>query len=57
MTDNEQALIEGIEKIANNPKVMDLCEPKVTSHKYLSRNDVLRVLYAQKLLLEEAEKK
>ncbi len=56
MTDNESALMEGIEKIANSEQVKNACEPNCLYHSKISSGEILRVLYAQKLLLEENEK-
>ena len=56
MTDDSLALLEGIEKLANHPKVIKACEPNVLSHKQIGQSEIIRVLYAQKLLLEENER-
>ena len=55
MTENDNALMQGIEKIANSKKVKEACEPQVSYHRNIGETEILRVLYAQKLLLDALE--
>lgn len=52
MTEVEQAIIDGIQKLANHDKVIQMCEPNVSYHTTITENVVLRVLTAQKLIRE-----
>jgi len=58
MTDEDrEAFIKGITDLANSEKVKRECEPNLMYHGSVTQSQVLRVLYAQKILMEEHEKK
>jgi hypothetical protein len=52
----DQALIEGITRIANHDKILKELEPQVMHHTKLTESDVKRVLYSLALLIKEWEK-
>jgi hypothetical protein len=58
MTDTDrEAFIKGITDLANSDKVKKACVPNVMYHSNLDQSEVLRVLYAQKILLDGVDEK
>ena len=54
MEDILDAYLEGLTKIANTKKVMEICEPSIMEPLRVEKWMVLRALTAQKLFEEEA---